>query len=286
MLRNHFVFAIRLFLKEGAYSVLNILGLALGITIGIILLSYLHGELTYDQHYEKHRRIYRYVAETKADGAHFNTARSARELAPVLKEDLPEVESYVRLLPNGEWLVETTAADGTVRKFYEEEIWTVDSTMFELFDHEFLEGETSSCLAGPGKVVLTESIAKKYFGEESAMGKSLIFRGEDRREVTAVISDLPYNAHMQYEILLSDIPERQWVNEGDATRRSEGYWNPGAYTYLLMPEDYDPQAFYGKFPGIFRICAIDRIHGATRHHRHHLCRRIPGQSAGRCAANR
>ncbi len=251
MYRNHLLFAIRLFLKEGGYSILNVLGLALGITVGIILLSYLHGELTYDQHYEKHDQVFRYTNYMKADGADFNTARSARELAEVLKADLPEVIQYVRLIGYDRWLIEVPRSDGSKGQFYEDRIWSADSTMFQLFDHKFYEGEPTSCLEGPGKVVLTKSIAEKFFGDEPALGKVLDFPDGDKREVTAVISDLPYNTHLQYDILLSGVSERRWVNSGDATRKSEGYWNPGAYTYLLLPADYDPQVFYDKFPAIF-----------------------------------
>ncbi len=249
MLKNHIIFAIRLFLKERIYSTLNILGLSLGITVGIILLLYLQNELNYDQHFAKYDQIYRYTNHMKAPGADFNTARSSRRLGPVFKEDLPEVLEYVRFLQGGEPLV-SSADDNAIRQFYEDQVWLTDSTIFKLFDHTFYEGNPKTCLAGPGKVVLTQAIAQKYFGDAPALGKRLKFNEDDTREVTAVISDLPENTHLQYEILLSDIPLIDWDQGAEAERTSEVYWNPGSYTYLLMPKDYDINKFYDKFPEI------------------------------------
>lgn len=251
MLRNHLIFALRLFRKDLGYSILNVLGLALAIAVGIILLLYLQGELTYDQHYAKFKQIYRYSNHLVADGADFNSARSAREIGPVLKADLPEVIEYVRFLDVNSSLVEWRPSDGQVKQFYEERIWHADSNMFRVFDHHFFEGNPASCLTGPGKVVLTKKIASKYFGDDSALGKQLVFPEGDLREVTAVISDLPDNAHLQYDILLSGVNRRNWVEEGDASRKSEAFWNPDSYTYLLLPEGYNPQTFEEKFPAIF-----------------------------------
>jgi putative ABC transport system permease protein len=250
MLKNHIIFAIRLFLKERIYSILNILGLTLGITVGIILLLYLQNELNYDKHFAKYDQIYRFTNYMKATGADFNTARSSRRLGPIFKEDLPEVIEYVRFLQGGEPLV-STADDNGINQFYEDQVWLTDSTVFKLFDHTFYEGNPKTCLAGPGKVVLTQSIAWKYFGDAPALGKRLKFDDNETREVTAVISDLPENTHLRYEILLSDIPLIEWDKGAEAERTSEVYWNPRGYTYLMLPKDYDVNNFYDKFPEIY-----------------------------------
>lgn len=229
---------------------LNILGLTLGITIGIILFLYLQHQLSYDQSFAKYDQIYRFTNRLKADGVDFNIAQSSRRLAPIIKEDLPEVINYARFLSYGKSLLKYDF--GTEQKqFYQEDIWLTDSTVFELFDHHFYEGNPQTCLAGPGKVVLTKSVAEKMFGQESAMGKRVNFDGNDPREVTAVISDLPENTHLKYQLLLSDISPITWDRNGDAARISEVYWNPRTYTYLLFPKDYDIQHFYDNFPSIY-----------------------------------
>ncbi|WP_421870801.1 ABC transporter permease [Marinoscillum sp.] len=250
MLKNHIVFALRLFLKERIYSVLNILGLALGISVGIILLLYLQSELNYDKHYAKYDQIYRFTNHLKAQGADFNTARSSQRIGSVIKAEMPEVIEYVRFSSAGNPLITLDESMGEER-FYEEHVWRTDSTFFKVFDHQFISGNPTTCLTGPGKVVLTESIARKYFGEEPALGKRLTLNDNDLRQVTAVISDLPENTHLKYDILLSHIPPITWDEDGNAERTSEIYWNPGSYTYLLMPKNYNVEQFYDKFPDIY-----------------------------------
>lgn len=250
MLKNHLVFALRLFNKEKIYSVLNILGLTLGITVGIVLFLFLQNELGYDKHYKKYDQIYRFTNHMKAQGADFNTAQSSRRLGPILKQELPEILEYVRFLKAGEPLA-TSEVNGTIREFYEDQIYLTDSTFHKLFDHTYLEGNPKTCLTGPNKVVLTKSIKEKYFGDEPALGKILTFNNNDPREVTAVISDLPKNTHLRYEILISGFPTITWDENGSAERTSEVFWNPSSYNYLLLPKGYNVQEFYEKFPGIY-----------------------------------
>ncbi|MFY0601375.1 MAG: ABC transporter permease [Cyclobacteriaceae bacterium] len=252
MLRNHLIFATRLFKKDGIYSVLNILGLALGVSVGIILLLYLQSELTYDQHFAKHKEVYRFTNHLMADGADFNTATTARELASELKATFPEIIEYTRFIKaDDRVLVQYEKENGDIAQFYEENIWMTDSTVFKLFDHTFYEGDPQTALEGPNKAAITKSIAEKYFGNETALGKRLKTPSGEIREITAVISDLPENTHLKYEILLSRIPSRTWFAEGDAMRKSEAYWNTDCYTYLLLPPNYKVQNFHEKFPSIF-----------------------------------
>lgn len=263
MLRSHLIFALRLFKKDKVYSILNMLGLTLGIAVGIILMLYLQHELSYDKHFSKYDRIYRYTNHMMAQGADFNIAQSSRRLAPIFKSDLPEVEAYVRFLRTGEVLI-THDDNGANKQFYEEDVYLTDSTAFKLFDHEFLEGNPASALVGPGKVVLTQSIKEKFFGKTPALGKILEVDRFGTREITAVISDLPSNTHLKYDILLSQLPDVGWDQGDNEERTSEVYWNPSAYTYLLMTRDYDVQQFYDNFPSIydktFRIFG-ERIEG-------------------------
>ncbi len=253
MLKNHIIFAIRIFWKDKIYSILNILGLTLGISVGIILLLFLQNELTYDGHHEKKDQIYRLTIHLQAQGADFNTAVTARELAPVLKSEFPEVLNYVRFDTWSNVMVATHLDRENPSRYYEDEIVDVDSSYLSVFSHEIIEGDKNGCLTGPGKAVLTESIAKKFFKDESAIGQVIqIGNEETKRTVTAVISDLPDNSHLKYKILLSDIERRGWIDEQtDPERISEGYWNPDLYTYLLLPKNYNTADFNKKFEGIY-----------------------------------
>ncbi len=267
MLRNHFKFAIRIFLKDGAYSILNILGLTLGISVGIILLLYLQNELNYDTQHNQKDQIYRMTHHLKAGVVDFNTARTARELAPFLKAEIPEVLDYVRFTQYNNEMVTVDAQSSNPKQFYEEFISQTDSTILSIFSHEVLEGNRNTCLSGPDKIVLTKSIAEKYYGDESALGKIIVMSNGDKRTVSAVISDLPDNAHFKYEILVSQISERDWVTEAqDKMRKSEAMWNADAYTYLLMPKGYNPKDFDAKFELVFEKYFrpfADRISGTA-----------------------
>lgn len=251
MFSNHIKFALRILKKDGIYSVLNILGLTLGITVGIVLFLYLQSELNYDKHHTNADRIYRFTAHLKADGADFNTARTPREIAPLLLEELSDVQSYVRFNDWSNTLVTTNESGNEPIQFYEDEIYSTDSTFLNFFTHEVLDGDPENCLKGPKKVVLTESIAKKYYGDVSPVGKTITFDEDDQRIVSAVISDLPDNSHLKYKILLSGVESRGDFNNADAMRTSEAFWNPGIYTYLMMPEGYDPSQFSKSFESIF-----------------------------------
>lgn len=251
MFSNHIKFALRILKKDGIYSALNVLGLTLGITVGIILFLYLQSELNYDKYHTKADRIYRFTAHLKADGADFNTARTPREIGRVLYDELPEVQNFVRFNNWGSTLVTTNNSDGEPIQFYEDQIFSTDSTFFDFFTHEVLYGNPEHCLDGPKKVVLTETIAKKYFGDRSPVGKTITFDENDQRTVSAVIADLPDNSHLKFSILLSGVESRGNFNNADAMRTSEAFWNPGIYTYLMMPEKYDASQFPLTFESIF-----------------------------------
>lgn len=252
MIFNHLKFAIRFLRKEGSYTVLNLLGLTLGISIGIILLLYLQNELSYDAHHSQGDQIYRVSHHLKAEGADFNTARTARELAPLLKADIPEVINYVRFNDYDDTMITVYPDSDQPAQYYEGRIMETDSSFLSVFTHEVLEGDRKTCLTGPGKAVLTQSVAKKYYGNEPAVGQVIKLPSGDQRTISAVISDLPDNSHLKYEILFSEIQERGWIaGSDDPVRTSEGFWNPGSYTYVLMPKDYNYTVWDDRFQLIF-----------------------------------
>lgn len=248
MLFNNLKFAVRVFLKDKFFSLLNILGLALGIAVSIILLLILQNDLNYDKYHVNHERIYRLGGHLQATGIDFRGARSARELGRILKEEFPEVENVVRANNWDHTLVEYES-NGQEKAFYEEDVVRTDSTYFQVFTHKFLAGEPSTALVDQNTVVITESVATKYFGNEEALGKNLIINNEQWK-VTGVIEEVPENTHLKFNILLSSLVDREWVIENGQVK-SEAFWNPDVYTYLLMKENYNPQDFYDKFPKIY-----------------------------------
>lgn len=205
MFANHLKFAIRAFLKDKFFSGLNLLGLALGITVSIILLLILQNDFTYDQHYANHKRIYRLGAHYQITGTDALIGSTARELAPILRDVYPEIEAMVRIKTFDRQLVKEESK-GPDKIFYEENIAQTDSSYFKIFSHEFIAGDIATCLADPHNVVITAFMAKKYFNTDSPLDKTLLINNEIRK-VTAVIRDLPENTHLKFDFLLSGLPE-------------------------------------------------------------------------------
>ncbi len=250
MFRTHLKFFIRVFLKDKFFSTLNILGLALGISVSIILLLILQHDLTYDKHYRDHERIYRLGGHLQATGVDFRVARSARELGDVLKNEFPEIQAVTRANSWNHTLVKYER-NGEDIAYYEEDVVRTDSTYFDVFDHTFIAGDKNTALNLLNSVVVSESTARRYFGDEDPLDKSLTI-ADELWKVTGVIEDLPPNTHLKFDLLLSGLSRtREWVAEQGGVIKSEAFWNPDVYTYLLMPEHYNPQHFYDKFPAIF-----------------------------------
>lgn len=249
MFRTHLKFFSRVFLKDRFFSILNVSGLALGIAVSILLLLILQNDLSYDKYHVNHNRIYRLGGHLQATGIDVRLARTARELGVILQEEFPEVQAVVRANAWGRTMIKQEGKSGTEKAFYEENIVRTDSNYFQVFTHEFISGNPKTCLVDLNTLVLTETMAKKYFGDEPALDKSLLV-GNDLYKVTGIIKDVPANTHLRFDILLSQLPRRDWaLDQGQI--KSEAFWNPDVYTYLLFTENYNPQEFYEKFPQIF-----------------------------------
>jgi putative ABC transport system permease protein len=244
---HHIKFAIRIFLKDKFFSILNILGLALGIAVSVILLLILQNDLSYDKYHVKHKQIYRLGGHLYATGIDLQQARSARELGRILKEEFPEVEDMVEANNWSRRMVEIKEADGKEKQWYEDRIVRTDSNYFQMFTHRFIEGDPKTCLVDVNTVVLTRSTAQKFFGDESALDKQISIDGE-LHKVTGVIEDVPENTHLKFDILVSQLPaQRDWTKEGGGVK-SEAFWNPDVFLYLQFPVGYDTRQFYEKFP--------------------------------------
>jgi putative ABC transport system permease protein len=249
MLLTNLKFFIRVFLKDKFFSILNILGLALGIAVSIILLLILQHDLTYDKHYANHERIYRLGGHLQATGIDIQVARSSRELGEILETEFPEVVAVTRA-NNWDHVLVKYQNKGDEVANYEEDVIRTDSSYFQVFKHEFIAGDEKTCLNLLNSIVITESTAARYFGSEDPIDKSLFIDGE-LWKVTAVIKDLPENTHLKFDIILSGLSKtREWVVEGGQVK-SEAFWNPDVFTYLLMTEGYDPPRFNEKFPAIY-----------------------------------
>src|SRR5579871_228546 len=240
MIKNLILVAIRNFKRDKWYSLLNILGLTIGITFSLFLIFYIKDELSYDKYNEKADRIYRitaFVKEPEKDTMRWATTQFP--LGPVLKKDYPEVEEYVRFVGNNT----TVFKNGDVR-FYEQKIFFADSTLFDVFTYSFIEGNPKTALAEPNSIVLTQSFAEKYFGKTTSyVGKSFQNDKGDIYKVTAVVKDVPKNSHIIFNAVISrnSLPKNFADNWGAF----------GFYTYVLLRPNVNAAAFQQKLAPMY-----------------------------------
>src|ERR1035437_7052360 len=158
MLKNLIKTAFRHFLKHLGYSILNILGLTLGITSALFLIIYVADEISYDRYNEKADRIYRVSSKITEPDDQFTWIVAQIPFGPQVVKDYPEVQSFVRFIPMNRSLFKYED-----KEFNEENFFYVDSTLFDIFTYKVIKGEVKSALRDPKKIILTEKIANKYF---------------------------------------------------------------------------------------------------------------------------
>jgi putative ABC transport system permease protein len=238
MLKNLLKTASRHIYKHIGYSLLNILGLTLGISSALFLIIYVSDEVSYDRYNEKADRIYRVSSKITEPDDQFTWNVAQIPFGPQVVKDYPEVQSFVRFInmPRALYKYED-------KEFNEDNFFYTDSTLFDIFSIKVLKGEVKSALTEPNKIILTKRIANKYFGKEDPIGKTLT-AGTNSYEVTAVIEDIPTNSHFRYDALASrnNLPKQL------------GTWgNFGVFTYLLFPENFDIKTFETKLQGMYDL---------------------------------
>lgn len=249
MFKNYLIVTIRGLQRNLGYTLINLTGLAVGIACFVILALYLESELTYDQHYDQHKNIYRVTAELETNGKVDLTAITSREIGPLLKKDYPEVNDYVRFFPAS--FVGRLILRYEELSFYWDDIWLADENVFEIFSHEIIAGDPKTALRDPLSIALSESMAKAYFGDTNPIGKSLR-TDTGAYKVTLVFADLPENTHFKYNALLSYNRLKAFL--GPDVNIPQELWNISDFTYLLMEDNYDvgdfnslSTAFYERY---------------------------------------
>jgi len=236
MLKNLIKTAFRHIIKHFGYSILNILGLTLGITSALFLIIYVSDEVSYDRYNVKADRIYRVSSNIKEPDDQFIWTVAQIPFGPQVVQDYPEVQSFVRFInmPRSLFKYED-------KEFNEERFYYVDSTLFDIFTYKVLKGEVKSALLEPKKIILTEKIANKYFGKEDPIGKTLK-SGTDSYEVTGVIEDVPTNSHFRFDAVAA---------RNNLPKQLGSWGNFGVFTYLLFPEHFDVKTFETKMQGMY-----------------------------------
>ncbi len=222
MLKNNLKIAWRNIQHHKGYSLLNIGGIAIGLAAFWLIALYVADELSYDRSFSDAGRIYRVAQHANWDGGSMDIALTSPLYATVLKNDYPEVEEAVRIETEGGDVMHYD--NKTIKQ---DDICYAENSFFKLFDHPFLYGDANTALTEPGSIVITESLARKIFGDPAnAIGKTIGFgSGKYPVEVTGVIKDMPQNSHLQFSGIRS-FEKNDLISEN---------WNDVfLYTYILL----------------------------------------------------
>jgi putative ABC transport system permease protein len=236
MFRNYLKVAIRSLAKSKLYSFINVTGLSVGIASCILIFLYVQDELSYDRYHERSDRIFRLTEMLHLPKEDRPQAVTSPPMGPAVKQNFPEVEKFVRINGSIRYLSKDE------KKFLETRLIYADSTLFDVFSYPMLEGNPKHALTEPYSVVLSETTAKKYFGKESALGKTMKLSDTIAVKVTGVITDVPTNSHFGFDAVLS----RTTITDMRKGQPEDNWFNNGYYTYLLLKEGHDYKKFEAK----------------------------------------
>ena len=246
MIKNYLKTALRIIRKQKLYSFLNIVGLAVSLTCALLILFHVKDELSYEKHIPKADRIYRVQTNSKYGSNYRNWAPSAPALGPMLVEAFPEIEMSARISDMGRQIIRYTPANGDPRRFEEAGGFVADNSFISMLDLEMIEGDEKSALTDPHPVVLTSTMAKRFFGNEDPLGQTLINENKGQPlQVTGVIPDFPRNTHLKIDYLISMPTFPIYMDFPNMLNHRT--WKV-MYTYLLFQSKQDTASFYEKVP--------------------------------------
>ena len=239
MIKNYFKTAWRNLWKNKTFSAINIFGLSVGVAAFLLIINYLRFEYSYDDAHEKKDRIFRVPMMTKEKGGKVQTfAFTYPAVAPALKKDFPEIEEAARFRRQG-----GIVSYGEQKIIEPGTLYYADASLFKIFSFRFVKGNPATAFKELNDAVITEETAKKYFGNEDPIGKSLHYRNEDY-VVTGVLEDLPANSHIRFNIIIN---YEKYIQLTNGNANTSWGWSD-FYTYVLVKPGADVKALEAKLP--------------------------------------
>ncbi|HUZ58539.1 MAG TPA: ABC transporter permease [Hanamia sp.] len=245
MFKNYFKIALRNLRKNKAFSFINIFGLAIGLTCFILISAFVYHELSYDKYPADAKDIYRVILSVTGNGDQAAYPDVDVAVGEGIKNAFPEVKASTRLAP----VIDFIKYDD--KQFKEKQIAYVDSNFLQIFSIPLLEGNNETALVQPNSIVISKAFAKKYFGNEDALGKSLsVGTPGELYKVTGLFDEVPENSHFHFDAFLS-------LTSWHLTRQT--WSNLGFYTYILLNKNTDPQKLESKFPQLVAEHVVPEI---------------------------
>ena len=256
MLKNYLKIAYRSLIRHKGYTMINLLGLAVGMACCLLIALYVQDELSYDTYHENAHRTYRVLHAWRPVKQGQTLSPPAPEeyqvwgnapLGLALAADFPEVQHWVRFTSTKNFLFELGD-----KRFQEKEVLFMDSTAFKVFSWKLLQGNPDHALTAPNSLVLTESLARKYFGDSDPMGQSIRLDNDFLATVTGVMEDVPHNSHFTFDALLSMSTFHQQWPEPFAWWGYVDY-----YTYFTLAEGADIASLQARIPDFLKRHGAD-----------------------------
>ncbi len=259
MLRNFLTVALRHFFRNKTYSLINVAGLAIGMVGFILILDYVHLERSYDNFHEHADEIYRVQLDQYQDNELiFKSSENYPAVGPALKREFPEVLDFARLYnlgsKNNVVITYREAPDGPV-SFKHRRFLYADSSFLPMFSYPMVLGDPASALVEPFSMVISESYAKRYFGDDNPIGKFLLMRDDDFNNelcrVTGVVADPPLNTHLKFDVLISYTTlYTRWEKAVD--RYDRNWDRKDMYTYIRVKPGVNREVLEAKLAGIIQ----------------------------------
>ena len=236
MLKNYLSLAFKNFRKQKMFSLINILGLTVGITCCMLIFLFIMNEFSYDKFHKNGKNIYRVYRVGNTNGEHRAIPWVSPPYAKALLTDYPDaVQQTLRVMPDNDLVTYKNVS------FNEKKIYLVDSNFFTFFSFRLLKGNPATVLNDPLSIVMTASAARKYFGNEDPIGKVVDFNKKMQLKVTGIAEDVPVNSHLDFDMV---VPTSNWRNEPWFNQ-----WpNNGLFVYLQLNPAVHPDQLQKQFP--------------------------------------
>jgi putative ABC transport system permease protein len=241
MINHTLLFFTRLVKKDKSYYLVSLLGLTVSITSFMLIMMFINDEIAYDQFHVNRNRICRVTTHLRMSEVDFDMATTAFPAAQALQDELGEVEQATRVFKQS-WILKRDD------KKIEEQIILVDSNFLDVFSFPFIVGDAKSALKEPASIILTESAAKKYFGDKNPLGETLLMENHSLR-VTGIIHDVPDQSHIHFEAIVPlSFQINQWKSETGLEGRENKWFWIGAYTYVMLRNTASVEDVQAKLP--------------------------------------
>ena len=254
MFSNYLKIAIRNLKKYKFISFINLFGLTIGLTCCLLILTYILHEVSYDRYNSKADRIYRVTRSfNNKDGiVSLHLGAVAPPVGPLLQNDFPDIGKVTRILPGG-----TSTMKYEEKIFNEKNIYFADNNLFSVFDFTVTRGNPQTALADPFSIMLTEEVAKKYFGADDPINKTIRISNQYNLKVTGIFKPLPDNSQFHPDIMVSFATLKDSAIYGEKNLATN-WGNNAFFTYLLLPKDYPAKNLEAQFPAF-----LDRRYDRT-----------------------